>query len=575
MEIIIAIEGMFYYVTYNDKIGNENENEFTRKLACRLIIRLSLAVIRKLDLFDDFSDADKMKTKLKFIIEVFSATIKTMFRFLKIFIESSSLNNTSIFIENSAALSDLNNKHLMIPNVYINEFDLSSYGNLSDLLNDFIFQNSFDLLIEFQNMMSTLLPNLGLNVIDSMGKINENKRNQNNNNDNDEGDNDNNERNENKTSNKMNKKSKYDEKENQFFTVLEISIFIAGILRHHSCDELNRKKSYSLNLMGNITEELKSIGSFTVECQKMIIFNIEKTKNNIIDLSTGFSMDVLLNKIVEKLSQCVVQLVVVIRNFSLDINGKTQLLNTKMIGLLCSLLKPFKKFPELILNCVRVTAKLSLQDNFRAQINSKSAQIKCLIEVLVYEGIYCRNIMNGEGYKNDIKSSFCDIFNVKNGKNSGRNNFRDNSEQEKFKKYANEEKEKFERKDKSSEDYSDDSDFSENKNNGNRFAKNRIYGKKDPSRKKENSEENRNDRYSDKNKSDAKYRNDYDKDKEKENVEEEDEEEDEESSDDDDDDDDDKEEEDDACWPFWYTWPLISRITFTLGNLTTSNSNNR
>ena len=28
-------------------------------------------------------------------------------------------------------------------------------------------------------------------------------------------------------------------------------------------------------------------------------------------------------------------------------------------------------------------------------------------------------------------------------------------------------------------------------------------------------------------------------------------------------------------WPFWYTWPLISRIAFTLGNLTTSNNKNR
>jgi hypothetical protein len=28
-------------------------------------------------------------------------------------------------------------------------------------------------------------------------------------------------------------------------------------------------------------------------------------------------------------------------------------------------------------------------------------------------------------------------------------------------------------------------------------------------------------------------------------------------------------------WPAWYTWPLISRISFTLGNLTTTNANNR
>eukprot|EP01040_Poterioochromonas_malhamensis_P008892 gene8892-9629_t len=33
--------------------------------------------------------------------------------------------------------------------------------------------------------------------------------------------------------------------------------------------------------------------------------------------------------------------------------------------------------------------------------------------------------------------------------------------------------------------------------------------------------------------------------------------------------------EDDVEWPQWYTWPLISRIAFTLGNLTTTNEENR
>jgi hypothetical protein len=28
-------------------------------------------------------------------------------------------------------------------------------------------------------------------------------------------------------------------------------------------------------------------------------------------------------------------------------------------------------------------------------------------------------------------------------------------------------------------------------------------------------------------------------------------------------------------WPFWYTWPIIARVAFILGNLTTSNNSNR
>ena len=219
-DIVIVVENMFYYITYDDKIGDENENDITRKLACRLIIRLSLTIIRKIDLFMDFQESNKMNLKLKFILEVFLGTIKTIFRFLKIFIENNSLNNTSIFIENSSTLIDTNKQQLMIPNIDENEFDLTSYGKLSDLLNDFIFQNSFDLLLEFQNLMSILLPNLGLNVINSVNKNKNDNGNydDNRNNNNDGSDSDDDEKNVNKNKNKRNyknkKKSKYNEKEN-------------------------------------------------------------------------------------------------------------------------------------------------------------------------------------------------------------------------------------------------------------------------------------------------------------------------------------------------------------------------
>ena len=42
---------------------------------------------------------------------------------------------------------------------------------------------------------------------------------------------------------------------------------------------------------------------------------------------------------------------------------------------------------------------------------------------------------------------------------------------------------------------------------------------------------------------------------------------------------DDEEDEDDGeekrGWPSWHTWPLLSRVCFTLGNLTTTNDANR
>ncbi len=47
------------------------------------------------------------------------------------------------------------------------------------------------------------------------------------------------------------------------------------------------------------------------------------------------------------------------------------------------------------------------------------------------------------------------------------------------------------------------------------------------------------------------------------------------NQDDDDDEEEDDEEDEQASWPAWHTWPVISRIAFTLGNLTTTNETNR
>jgi hypothetical protein len=38
---------------------------------------------------------------------------------------------------------------------------------------------------------------------------------------------------------------------------------------------------------------------------------------------------------------------------------------------------------------------------------------------------------------------------------------------------------------------------------------------------------------------------------------------------------DEEDNDDEIGWPSWHTWPLLSRICFTLGNLTTSNEANR
>jgi hypothetical protein len=518
-------------------------------------------VLSKTEFLDNSDSVPITFPEKKFISVVFLRTVKATFRFLKIHIEkpciaqnmSSSDNNILSRIEVKEDMKSRSQGRSQSFSVMENENDLPSFGYLADTMSDFIVQNNIDLLLEFQRMFAVFLPNLGsvmIGLMDSMswddgsnsnntnGNGNGNNGNTNNGNNNGayNGHNSNNNSNGNsdqrrdsykeETHTIQNSKSKNknsaDDIEKEIFTFLEISIFSAGILRHHSGEELNRKKMNHLNLMENIAEEIRSIGSYTSICQKMIINNIEKTRNEIITKAFGMRKDTLLKTIIEKMSQTVVQLVVVVRNFSLDINGKTQLLNTKMVGLLCSLLKPFKNFPELVLNSLRVTAKLSLQDNFRAQINSKPAQIKCLIDVLVYEGKYCRNIMNGESEKNILKDNFSDIFGT-NSDNKSLKNTKVNSQ-----------------KNSLGNDVDGECDSANESKNGGKFEK---YDNSDKSEGNDVKSKSRHERELDRSRG-----------KEEEDSE---------------------SEEEEESWPYWYTWPLVSRVAFTLGNLSTSNSSNR
>ena len=106
-------------------------------------------------------------------------------------------------------------------------------------------------------------------------------------------------------------------------------------------------------------------------------------------------------QVVDKISQVLVQLVAVLRNFSADggycinhctisklfckpklfctifssgssTSGRSQLLNYKIVCRLCSLQGVFAGYPDLLLNCARVTAKLSLLDPFRSQVNCQT-----------------------------------------------------------------------------------------------------------------------------------------------------------------------------------------------------------
>ena len=489
----------------------ENENERYRKLTSRIIMVLSTALITKKDFLVDDEKSDFSFSEKFLVARIFLKTVKNMFQHLKSANENKvvrgSFTKEISYQAKGNGHSELDDK---VGNLNDNDSNRNDNNNNDEIAynNNYVIENNLDLLLEYQKSLSTMIPDLGIILLNNIDQISaspdaginhqnngiksdyhesysnqENHRksssgsnastNDNNNNDDDNYDdisndeNDMSDDNENGTDNdSTNKKDNGCRREQRmFFVILEASLFSAGIIRHHSSEESVRKLKSNSNIIENVSEELRTVGSFTVICQKRIIQNTEKVKNEIISKFVGLKANEIISRIIHKLSEIVVQLVVIIRNYSIDSYGKAQLINTKIVGLLCSLLKPFKNYPELLLNCVRVTAKLSLQDNFRAQINSKSAQIKCLIDVLVQEGSICLDIMNSTSEETNINP-----HNHRNNSSSSNGN---------------------------------------TENHGN-YSNSSSYRDTDSS-----------------------------------------------------------------SWPYWYTWPLISRIAFTLGNLTTSNSLNR
>ena len=460
-----------------------NQNERNRKLRSRIILLVCTAVMSKKDLLIDNGASSFLFTKKSLIPKMILKTVKNLFQHLKSVnkiktVRSSSISEKTYQMKgqnylDSNGRSKHNSNFSNSNNIEDKNDDNNSDHNFDkknkniSLLNSttsshYVEENNLDLLLEFQSLMSVMIPDFGLillNKIDQISVSNDavfshnnygsnsnyheydsSKSDRNNNsssgnnvnksenkdddddtsNDSDSDDmSDNIENNDNKDkdSNGNNPQSNFVKEERMFFMLLEASIFSAGIIRHHSTDDSVRKLISKFNVIEIVSEVLRAIGSFTVICQKRLISNTEKVKNEIISKFVGDKANNLCLKIINKLSEIVVQLVVIIRNYSIDSDGKSQLINTKIVGLLCSLLKPFKNYPELILNCVRVTAKLSLQDNFRAQINSKTAQIKCLIDVLVQEGTICLDVMNGTSKVTSINS-----YNHQNGNTSNNDN---------------------------------------------------------------------------------------------------------------------------------------------------------
>jgi hypothetical protein len=88
---------------------------------------------------------------------------------------------------------------------------------------------------------------------------------------------------------------------------------------------------------------------------------------------------------VENSTGCLVVLLSVLREFSMRL--KDQVLDGKyrVTALLCELLKLYRQHPQVVVNCSRVLAKLSVSSEGRAQINATKQYVASLVSAVVHE----------------------------------------------------------------------------------------------------------------------------------------------------------------------------------------------
>jgi hypothetical protein len=112
--------------------------------------------------------------------------------------------------------------------------------------------------------------------------------------------------------------------------------------------------------------------------------------------SSAFPSATDVNVIISQLGYIMVQIVGTIRNFTQEPTGRQFLLTNHTICHISNLLHLFSSNPELTLNCVRVTHKLTLSEPFRVQLSSKSKYIVPIARIIVQEAELCNRVMNGD-----------------------------------------------------------------------------------------------------------------------------------------------------------------------------------
>eukprot|EP01041_Mallomonas_annulata_P000468 gene468-876_t len=195
--------------------------------------------------------------------------------------------------------------------------------------------------------------------------------------------------------------------------LLEAAMYAAGILRTYSVDEVNRRRLLVLGVIENVTAGLRAALLFAT--QQKATSKQQQQQQRRVQTDTQYSEEggggggssgdggastsnqhqIRTRATLTQLSHILVQLVGTLRNFSLDAIGRQKLLQAQTLPQMCKLLHSFPEYPDLRLNCVRVTAKLSLQEPFRSQINNKPKNVVYLVEVILQEAQMCHRIMLG------------------------------------------------------------------------------------------------------------------------------------------------------------------------------------
>ena len=165
--------------------------------------------------------------------------------------------------------------------------------------------------------------------------------------------------------------------------LFEAVTFAVGILRIHTTDNMGRRRLLHLGAIESAARGFVVLGA---AAQLTTVHTSSNISNN---------TNALAKHLAEQVGRVAEQLVGAQRNFIQDSAGRARALKCNMLGPLCALLVPLGQQPELVLNIARITAKLSLLDTFRTQINENIDNVKALVSLITQEANKCHNLMTG------------------------------------------------------------------------------------------------------------------------------------------------------------------------------------